>query len=103
MALISIKRMSAQAGLFPAVFLGILSIDPASATTGETKTEVINISGIRVGDAVLFNAGVGTNNDCMVTSVGVTATDQLTIKLRNQNAGTVDFGAFDLYVAIFRS
>jgi hypothetical protein len=78
-----------------AIMHGTVSVNPPSIGANSSATLTVTITGVEPGDRVFLTPPDTFEDDLIFQGAAVTATDTVTIKIRNVSGGTVDGGALD--------
>ncbi|KXB96825.1 MAG: hypothetical protein AA908_10165 [Chlorobi bacterium NICIL-2] len=78
-----------------AIMHGTVSVNPPLIGANSSATLTVTITGVEPGDRVFLTPPDTFEDDLIFQGAAVTATDTVTIKIRNVSGGTVDGGALD--------
>lgn len=74
---------------------GQVSVNPPSIATVSRAAVAVTITGVKVGDKVVFEPPATLNDDLLFVGARVTGDDTVTIYIYNPTAGPIDDGALN--------
>ena len=89
--------------IFSRVWMVTATLDPASVATQVTGTDTVTVSGVLLGDSVIFKSLAVTGSDANMTITAyVSAANTVTLLHSNNTAGAIDLLTGTLKMVIVR-